>query len=204
MCNQFREFSSSKLNLEKSEACWIGRAKPIDCNWINLCNDKIRTLGVYNSYDTDLKYVSKIYELNFEMFAVTRSCIRLLSFRQWASAIQTMGFCHSDNGLLSFRQWAFQSSDQVELDFWSCVIRISLSVKSQGTEKIEVFSQGTDDSKNLRCETLYTADYEHINITSFAVLDIKLRLEEDSDLDTDCPLYSFKFIQLQAQNVVIF
>ena len=60
MCNQFREFSSLKLNLEKSEACWIGKAKcredkPIDCNWIHLCNDKIRILGVYNSYDTDLE-----------------------------------------------------------------------------------------------------------------------------------------------------
>ena len=60
MCNQFREFSSLKLNLEKSEACWIGKAKgredkPIDCNWINLCSDKFRTLGVYNSYDTDLE-----------------------------------------------------------------------------------------------------------------------------------------------------
>ena len=60
ICNQFREFSSLKLNLEKSEACWIGKAKgredkPIDCHWINLCNDKIRILGVYNSYDTDLE-----------------------------------------------------------------------------------------------------------------------------------------------------
>ena len=60
MCNQFKEFSSLKLNLEKSEACWIGKAKcredrPIDCNLINLCNDKIRILGVYNSYDTDLE-----------------------------------------------------------------------------------------------------------------------------------------------------
>ena len=25
--NQFREFTSLKLNLEKSEACWIGKAK---------------------------------------------------------------------------------------------------------------------------------------------------------------------------------
>ena len=66
--------------------------------------------------------------------------------------------------------------------------------------KIEVFSQGTDDSKNWRCETLYIADHEYINITSFAVLDIKLWLEEDSDLDTDCPLYSFNFIQSMAQN----
>ena len=59
MCSQFREISSLKLNLEKSEAYWIGKAKgrgdkPIDCNWIKLCNGKIRILSVYNSYDTDL------------------------------------------------------------------------------------------------------------------------------------------------------
>ena len=60
ICNQFREFSSLKLNLEKSEACWIGKAKgredkPIDCHWINLYNDKIRILGVHSSYDADLE-----------------------------------------------------------------------------------------------------------------------------------------------------
>ena len=58
-CETFEQFSSLKLNLEKSEACWIGSArgkadKPINCRWINLNTDKIRTLGVYNSYDTDL------------------------------------------------------------------------------------------------------------------------------------------------------
>ena len=57
------------------------------------------------------------------------------------------------------------------------------------------FSQGTDHFRNLRCETLYIADYKYVNISSFAVLDIKLRVKEDSDLDTDHPLYSFKFIQ---------
>ena len=62
MNNQYREFSSLKLNLEKYEACWIGKAKgredkQIDCNWINLCNDKIRILGVYNCYDTDFSSV---------------------------------------------------------------------------------------------------------------------------------------------------
>ena len=80
------------------------------------------------------------------------------------------------------------------------MIRISLNVKSQGTKKIEVFSQGTDDSKILRCEALYIADYEYVNITSFAVLDVRLSLEEYSDFDKNHPLYSFKFIQSKAQN----
>ena len=79
-------------------------------------------------------------------------------------------------------------------------MRISLSVKSQGTKKVKVFSQGTDDSKNLTCEALYIVDLEYINITNFAVLDIKVWLEEDSDLDTDRPLYSFKFIQSKTQS----
>ena len=72
------------------------------------------------------------------------------------------------------------------------------------TKKIEIFSQGTDDSKNLRCETLYIfiGDYECVNISSFAVLGIKLWLEEDCDLNRNNPLYSFtcKFIQWKAQN----
>ena len=54
--------------------------------------------------------------------------------------------------------------------------------------------QGTDDSKNLRRETLYICDYEYVNISSFAVLGIKLWLGEDGDLNRNDPLYSFKFI----------
>ena len=74
------------------------------------------------------------------------------------------------------------------------MIRICLNVRSQRTKKIYVFSQGTDDSKNSRCETLYIGDYEYINISSFAVLGIKLWLEEDGDLNRNDPLHSFKFI----------
>ena len=66
-------------------------------------------------------------------------------------------------------------------------------------KKIEVFSQGTDVSKNLRCDTLYIGNYKYVNTSSFAVLDIKLWLEEDSDLNRNDPLYSFKFIQSKAQ-----
>ena len=50
-------------------------------------------------------------------------------------------------------------------------------------KKLLVFSQGTDDSENLRCETLYIGNYEYVNISSFAVLGIKLWLEEDGDLN---------------------
>ena len=80
------------------------------------------------------------------------------------------------------------------------MIIICLNVKSQRTKKVDVLSQGTNDSKNLRCETMYISDYEHVNISSFAVLGIKLWLEEDGDLNRNDPLYSFKFIQTKAQN----
>ena len=80
------------------------------------------------------------------------------------------------------------------------MIRICFNVKSQWTKKIKVFSQETHDSKNLRYETLYIGDYENVNIFSFAVLGIKLRLEEDGDFNRNDPLYSFKFIQSKVQN----
>ena len=73
------------------------------------------------------------------------------------------------------------------------MIRICLNANSQRTKKIEVFCQGTDDSKNVRCETLYIGDYEYVNISSFAVLCIKLWLEEVGDLNSNDPLYSFNW-----------
>ena len=58
-CETFQIYSSLKLNLEKSEACWIGTKRgskktPINCKWIDLNCNAIRTLGIFNSYDTDL------------------------------------------------------------------------------------------------------------------------------------------------------
>ena len=64
-----------------------------------------------------------------------------------------------------------------------------------GAKNTHVFFQGTDDFRNLRYETLY----KYVNISSFAVLDMKLWLEEDIDLDTDHLSYSFKFIQSKVQ-----
>ena len=40
-------------------------------------------------------------------------------------------------------------------------------------KKSSFFSQGTDDSKNLRRATLYIANYEYVNIYSLAVLGIE-------------------------------
>ena len=65
ICSRFQSYSSLKLNLEKSEACWIGRARsstdtPISCKWVDLNNQAILTLGIFNSYDHDL-----VQKLNF-------------------------------------------------------------------------------------------------------------------------------------------
>ena len=40
-CSVFEDYSSLKLNLDKSQACWIGAAKgkldkPLECGWINI------------------------------------------------------------------------------------------------------------------------------------------------------------------------
>ena len=45
--------------MEKCEACWIGAEKdnliePINCKWVGIASEAIRTLGIFNSYDTDL------------------------------------------------------------------------------------------------------------------------------------------------------
>ncbi len=62
----------------------------------------------------------------------------------------------------------------MELDFVGFVIRISLNFKSQGTEKIELFSQGTDEGPNLIFETLGIADYEYVKNSNITMLNITL------------------------------
>ena len=52
-------FSPLKVNLEKCEACFLGRAKfrdnkPIACKWTALKNDCIRLLVSFFSYDAVL------------------------------------------------------------------------------------------------------------------------------------------------------
>ena len=69
ICESFEEFSSLKLNLEKSKACWIGSAKgrpdkPEIVTGLNLVCDKIRILGIYNSYDTDLANRHNFFDID--------------------------------------------------------------------------------------------------------------------------------------------
>ena len=78
ICNSFGKFSSLKQNLEKSEACWIGCAKgrpdkPANYNWIDLTTGKIRVLGAYNSYDTDLANQYNFFDTITKM----KTCLNL-------------------------------------------------------------------------------------------------------------------------------
>ena len=81
----------------------------------------------------------------------------------------------------------------------SFVIRICLNVLN-GLKKSRFSPKGPMTIQNLICETLYIGDYKYVKIFSFAVLGIKLWLEEGGNLNRNDHLYSFKFIQLKAQN----
>ena len=72
-CTTFQLYPSLKLNLDKSEACWIGAKRgakeiPINCRWVNLNCSVIRTSGIFNSYDMDLmeklNFLDKLKVLN--------------------------------------------------------------------------------------------------------------------------------------------
>ena len=60
--------------------------------------------------------------------------------------------------------------------------------KSKFLQKVQ---EQTDDSENLRRETRYISVYECVNISTFALSDVKLWLEDDGDINTHHPLYSF-------------
>ena len=68
----------------------------------------------------------------------------------------------------------------MELDFCSFQINIAWNFKSQGTEKFELFSQGTYDSQNLRNETLVIADYDNEIVFRFAMFDMMLWPKEEN------------------------
>ena len=50
---------------------------------------------------------------------------------------------------------------------------VTFSLKYQVIEKIDLFSQGTEDCQNVRCESLIIVDSKCIEISSLAVLNIK-------------------------------
>ena len=59
------------------------------------------------------------------------------------------------------------------------MIKIAFNIKSQGTKKLKLSSQGIC---YLKDDTLVIADYECVNIFSLAMLHVKLWLNEDNVL----------------------
>ena len=74
----------------------------------------------------------------------------------------------------------------MELDLCSFQVKIALNFKSQGTEKIELFSQEAYNFQNLRNETLDIVGYECAKIFDFALFDMKLWLKGENILHKSC------------------
>ena len=78
-------FSSLKMNVEKCEACWIGRSKgdtdkPVKCKWISLTNNTIKILGTHFSYN-------KLLEKKMNFYNLVTDCRTLLNIwkQRWLS-----------------------------------------------------------------------------------------------------------------------
>ena len=89
-CEIFQQFSSLKLNLDKSHACWIGVTKaksetPINCPWVNLQMDKIVT---YCSYD--LLLAEKYNLLN--LVSAVNECLNMWGCRGLTLAVRILIF----------------------------------------------------------------------------------------------------------------
>ena len=87
ICDIFQEFSSRKLNKEKSEACWIGskkheKDKPLNCRWINLTDDKVCSLGVYHSCDP---FIASKHNF-LDLVKILRDCLQVWKFRSLSLA----------------------------------------------------------------------------------------------------------------------
>ena len=87
LAKYFQEYFSFKFNVEKCEACWIGKAKgqsskPIQCKWISLNRSSIKILGAHFSYNKQL-----VEKMNFNQ--VTTDCRILLNFwkQRWLSLV---------------------------------------------------------------------------------------------------------------------
>ena len=69
--HEFEKYSSSRANVDKSESCWIGKAKkkvskPIKCRWTSLVKKSIKILGIYFSYDKKLAEKDNFYSLTLD------------------------------------------------------------------------------------------------------------------------------------------
>ena len=67
----FYEFSSVKINVEKCEACWLGKARhrttqPARCKWTSLTKSCIKILCITFSYNKALADKENFYTLSLD------------------------------------------------------------------------------------------------------------------------------------------
>ena len=68
---RFQEFSSLKINVEKCEACWLGKARhrttqPARCKWTSLTKGCIKILSITFSYNKALVDKENFYTLSLD------------------------------------------------------------------------------------------------------------------------------------------
>ena len=68
---RFHEFSSLKINVEKCEACWLGKAKhrttqPARCKWTSLRKSCMEILGITFNYNKPLADKENFYTLSLD------------------------------------------------------------------------------------------------------------------------------------------
>ena len=71
LLNKCEELLSFRINVEKCEACWIGRAKnrntkPVKCKWTSLTKSSIKILGICFSCDKALVEKDNFYNLSLD------------------------------------------------------------------------------------------------------------------------------------------
>ena len=93
-----------------------------------------------------LKFIRKFCAINFQIVAIYRPRIRFFSFR-----------------------YHFEALSEWNLIF-EVVIKNALNFKSQRTKKLEFFSHGIYNFLNLGNETLFIANYEYLEMSTFAIL----------------------------------
>ena len=73
------EFSSLKINVEKCEACWLGKAghrttQPARCKWTSITKSCIKILGIMFSYNKALADKENFYTLSLDCRTLLNIC----------------------------------------------------------------------------------------------------------------------------------
>ena len=66
-----------------------------------------------------------------------------------------------------FIQVWFYRYERLELHYCVCVIKILFNLNSLGSEKFQLFSQGTYESQNLENETLFIVGHQNLKKSAF-------------------------------------